>query len=360
MRRLLLLHIGVLTIAALVGCAKPLRLRPVTVQHINQLVAADEFGLALELLTDVPETHPQYARLQKRFGEVRKEAAAYEQTIVKTVRTKMDRGDWSGALDDVDQGLEKLPSSTVLKQDREEVLKRRDQQIDDLKTKILIAKGRWLAEGVPLRKELTRVASNNLILKWKLWRTRRVVEKTAEKLYECGERAKNDNNFELAKRCLTLAGRLTSSDTIQVAAKDLLQQIAKREEDVGQRERRMHQEDLRQYYNRLTGRVMQALDKGELQKARQILSKLSKMDSDNPKVHQLEQRLTETISATVNQMLEHASKLYRDEKIEEAKKTWKEVLQLDPSNEQAQAGVERATRVLENLRLLKKEETTSQ
>ena len=356
MRRLPLLHIGILTIVAMVGCTTNLALRPVTLQSINQLVAEEEFGQALELLNDVPETHPEYALLQKRLGEVRKRAAGYEQTIVKTMRTKMEQGDWSGALDHVNHGLEKLPSSAVLKQGREKVLKKRDQRIDDLKAEILIAKGRWLAEDVLLRKELTRVAPKKLTSKWELWRTGHAVEKTAEQLYECGERAKNDNNFELAKRCLALADRLDSSDTIRAAVRDLSQQIAKREEDV----RRTEDRKLQQDYNRLAGLVIQAMNEGELQKARQIASKLAKIDPDNPGFHQLQQRLNETISAAVNQMLEQASKLYREEKIEEAKKTWEGVLQLDPSNKQAQAGIERATRVLENLRLLKKHEAPSQ
>lgn len=360
MRRLLLLHIGILTTVAMVGCTTPLGLRSVTLQSINQLVAEEEFGHALELLNDVPETHPQYALLKKRLGEVRKGAADYEQTIAKTMRTKMEQGDWSGALDHVNHGLEKLPSSAVLRQGREEVLKKRDQHIDDLKAEILIAKARWLAEDVLLHKELTRVAPGNLMFKWELWRTRHAAGETAEELYECGERAKNNNNFELAERCLTLVDRLDPSDTIRAAVRDLRQQVAKREEAVRRTEHRAQQEKLQQDYNRLAGLVMQALDKGELQKARQIVSRLAKIDPDNPEVHRLQQRLDETISATVNQMLEHASKLYREEKIEEAEKTWKGVLQLDPSNKQAKAGIERATRVLENLRLLKKHEPPTQ
>lgn len=360
MRRLLLLHIGILTTVAMVGCTTPLGPRPVTLQSINQLVAGEEFGQALELLDDVPETHPEYTLLRKRLGEVRKGAAAYEQTIVKTMRTKMDQGDWSGALDHVNQGLEKLPSGAVLKQGREEVLKKRDRHIEDLKAEILIAKGRWLGEYVLLHKELTRVAPGNLMRTWELRRTRHAAEKTAEELYECGERAKNDNNFGLAERCLVLVDRLDPSDTIRAAVRDLRQQVAKREEAVRRTEHRAQQAKFQQDYNRLAGLVTQAMDKGELQKARQIVSRLAKVDPDNPEVHRLQQRLDETISATVNQMLEQASKLYREEKIEEAEKTWKGVLQLDPSNKQAQAGIERATRVLENLRLLKEHEPPNQ
>ena len=360
MRRLLLLHIGILATVAMVGCTTPLGLRSVTLQSINQLVAEEEFAQALELLNDVPETHPEYAVLRKRLGEVRKGAANYEQTIVKTMRAKMEQGDWSGALDHVNHGLEKLPSSAVLRQGRGEVLKKRNQQIDDLEAEILIAKGRWLATDVLLHKELTRVAPGNLMLKWELRRTRHAAEKTAEELYKCGERAKNDNNFELAERCLTPVDRLDPSDTIRAAVRDLRQQIAKREKDVRSTEHRAQREKLQQDYNRLAGLVMQAMDKGELQKARQIVSRLAKMDPDNPEVHRLQEHLNETISATVNQMLEQASKLYRDEKIEEAEKTWKGVLQLDPSNKQAQAGIERATRVLENLRLLRKHEPPTQ
>jgi tetratricopeptide (TPR) repeat protein len=358
MRRLLMLPIGMLTTVALVGCTALLGHRAVTLQNINLLIAEEEFGQALELLNDAPASHPQYALLQKRLGEVRKAATVYEQAIGRTLRTKMEQGDWSGALDHVNRGLEKLPSSAVLRQAREDVLKKRDQHIDDLKAEILITKGRWLAEDVRLHKELTRVAPGNLMLKWQLQRTRRAAENTAEKLYECGERARDHNNFELADRCLTLVDRLDPSDTMRAAVRDLRQHIAQREKDVRRTEHRAQREKLQQDYDRLAGLVMEAINNGELSKARQIVSGLAKIDPDNPDVHRLQEHVSETIAATVTRMLDQASKLYREEKIEEAEKTWKDVLQLDPSNKQAQAGIERATRVLENLRLLKKRESS--
>src|SRR3990172_3690273 len=309
MRRLFLLYIGMVTTVVIVGCATTLGVRSVTLQGVNELVAEQEFGQALERLKDIPETHPEYAFLHKKLGEVRKAAAGYEQTIVKAMRRKLEQGDWSGALDHVNHGLQKYPSSAVLKQGREEVLKRRDQRIDDLKAEILLAKGRWLAEDVLLRKELAR---------------------------------------------------LHPSDTIGAAVRDLSQQIAEREEEARRTKHRAQQEKPQQDYIRLVGLVTQAMNKGELQKAREIASKLAKMDPSNPEVEQPQQRLNEAIAATVNQMLEQASKLYREEKIEEAEKTWKGVLELDPSNKQAQIGMERAARVLESLRLLKKPEPPSQ
>ncbi len=356
MRRLVLLHIGVLTIATMVGCAKLLSIRPVTPERIDELVAAEEYGQALNLLNGVPETHPQYAVLHNKVGDVRKRAVDYEQSILDTVRTKMEQGDWTGALHDVNSGLDKFPSSVVLKQGREELLRKRAQRIHNLKTEILIAEGKWLAKEAPLREELARVVPKNLIVKWELWRTRNAVEKTAERLYKCGERATNDKNFEPAKRCLTLAERLDSSETMKAAVRELRQQIAEREEEAQRKEPTAHQGKLREDSNRLVELATQAIEKGQLQKARQIVAKLAEIDPDNPEVHQLEQRLDETVSAKVNKMLKRGSMLYRAEKVEEAKKIWEEVLQLDPSNKQAQAGVERAKRVLESLRLLREKE----
>ncbi len=360
MRHLFFLSVGMVTTVVIVGCTTTPGVRSVTLQGVNELVADQEFGQALELLKDIPETHPEHALLHKKLGEVRKAAAGYEQTVVKAMRRKLEQGDWSGALDHVNQGLQKYPSSAVLKHGREEVLKRQDQRIDELKTEILLAKGRWLAEDVLLRKELARVAPKNLMRKWELRRTLHAVEGTAEELYECAERAKNESHFELAKRCLTLAERLHPSETMRAAARDLSQQIAEREEEARRTKHRAQQEKPQQDYSRLVGLVTEAMNKGDLQKAREIASKLAKMDPSNPEVEQLQQLLNEAIAATVSQMLEQASKLYREEKIEEAEKAWKGVLELDPSNKQARIGMERAARVLESLRLLKKPEPPGQ
>ncbi|MFQ5802164.1 MAG: tetratricopeptide repeat protein [Candidatus Methylomirabilales bacterium] len=419
MRRHVLFHIGALAVAAMVGCAKPLTItfndRQVTPQQIDQLVAEEEYGEALDLFNQVPITHPQYALFQKKLADVKKRAAAYEKSVLKSMRAKMAKGDWSGALDEVDTGVDKLPSSVALKQGRQELLRKRAQRIDQLETEILITKGKWLAQDAPLRDQLAHVESQNLFDKWKRSSKKSEVEETAAELYECSERAMKENNLEQARKCLTLAERLNSSETMKAAVKERRQEIAKREKqaqrekhqqdfkgltrqakeamdkgqlqkarrnvaklakidpdnpEVLQLQRRLHslkkrahkekrqldKEKRQQDYERLAKQAQEAMEKGELQKAQQIVPKLAKIDPDNPEVHQLQQRLSESVSAKVNTMLKRGSMLYRKEKVAEAKKVWEEVLELDPSNKQAKAGVKRAERVLERLRVLEEKE----
>lgn len=414
MKRQVLFHIGALAIATMVGCAKPLTLsfndRQVTPQQIDQLVAEEEYGEALDLFNLVPITHPQYALFQKKLADVKKRAAAYEKTVLKNMRAKIKKGNWSGALDEVDTAIDKLPSSIALKQGREELLRKRAQRIDQLETEILITKGKWLAQDAPLHEQLSHVESQDVFDKWRTSRKKSEVEETAAELYECSERAMKDNNFEQARTCLTLAETLDVSEKMKAAAKERRQEIAKREKqarkekhqgdferlakqakqaiDKGQLRRsrrivsqlakidpdnpevrqlqqrlnslknkkRVRKEKRQQDYERLAKQAQEAMDKGELQKAQQIVPQLVKIDPDNPEVQKLQQQLSETVSAKVDTMLKRGSQLYRIEKIAEAKKVWEEVLELDPSNKQAQAGVKRAERVLERLRLLEEKE----
>ena len=414
MKRQVLLYIGALAIATMVGCAKPLTLsfndRQVTPQQIDQLVAQEEYGEALDLFNLVPITHPQYALFQKKLADVKKRAAAYEKTVLKNMRAKIKKGNWSGALDEVDTAIDKLPSSIALKQGREELLRKRAQRIDQLETEILITKGKWLAQDAPLHEQLSHVESQDVFDKWRTSRKKSEVEETAAELYECSERAMKDNNFEQARTCLTLAETLDASEKMKAAAKERRQEIAKREKQArkekhkgdferlatqakqamnkGQLRRsrrivsqlakidpdnpevqklqqrlnslknkkRVRKEKRQQDYERLAKQAQEAMDKGELQKAQQIVPELVKIDPDNPEVQKLQQQLSETVSAKVDTMLKRGSQLYRKEKIAEAKKVWEEVLELDPSNKQAQAGVKRAERVLERLRLLEEKE----
>ncbi len=414
MKRQVLFHIGALAIATMVGCAKPLTLsfndRQVTPQQIDQLVAQEEYGEALDLFNLVPITHPQYALFQKKLADVKKRAAAYEKTVLKNMRAKIKKGNWSGALDEVDTAIDKLPSSIALKQGREELLRKRAQRIDQLETEILITKGKWLAQDAPLHEQLSHVESQDVFDKWRTSRKKSEVEETAAELYECSERAMKDNNFEQARTCLTLAETLDASEKMRAAAKERRQEIAKREKqakkekhqgdferlakqakqaiDKGQLRRsqrivsqlakidpdnpevrqlqqrlnslknkkRVRKEKRQQDYERLAKQAQVAMDKGELQKAQQIVPQLVKIDPDNPEVQKLQQQLSETVSAKVDTMLKRGSQLYRIEKIAEAKKVWEEVLELDSSNKQAQAGVKRAERVLERLRLMEEKE----
>ena len=414
MRRQVLLHIGALAIATMVGCAKPLTItfndRQVTPQQIDQLVAEEEYGEALDLFNYVPITHPQYALFQKKLADVKKRAAAYEKTVLTNMRAQMEKGNWSGALDEVDTAIDKLPSSIALKQGREELFRKRAQRIDQLKTEILITKGKWLAQDAPLYEQLSHVESQDIFDKWKTSRKKSEVEETAAELYECSERAMKDNNFEQARTCLTLAETLDASEKMKAAAKERRQEIAKREKqarkekhqgdferlatqakqamDKGQLRRsrkivsqlakidpdnpevhqlqqrlnslknkkRVRKEKRQQDYERLAKQAQEAMEKGELQKAQQIVPQLVKIDPNNPEVQKLQQQLSETVSAKVDTMLKRGSQLYRIEKVAEAKKVWEEVLELDPSNKQARAGVKRAERVLERLRLLEEKE----
>ena len=414
MKRQVLLYIGALAIATMVGCAKPLTLsfndRQVTPQQIDQLVAQEEYGEALDLFNLVPITHPQYALFQKKLADVKKRAAAYEKTVLKNMRAKIKKGNWSGALDEVDTAIDKLPSSIALKQGREELLRKRAQRIDQLETEILITKGKWLAQDAPLHEQLSHVESQDVFDKWRTSRKKSEVEETAAELYECSERAMKDNNLEQARTCLTLAETLDASEKMKAAAKERRQEIAKREKQArkekhkgdferlatqakqamnkGQLRRsrrivsqlakidpdnpevqklqqrlnslknkkRVRKEKRQQDYERLAKQAQEAMDKGELRKAQQIVPELVKIDPDNPEVQKLQQQLSETVSAKVDTMLKRGSQLYRKEKIAEAKKVWEEVLELDPSNKQAQAGVKRAERVLERLRLLEEKE----
>ncbi len=404
MRRLVLLMIGVVAIT-MVGCTKTLHISfidksPVTPEHIDDLVAEEEYGEALELLNDMPETHPQYALLQKKRASVKRRAADYEKSVLQQMQTMIEKGEWSDALDAVNTGLDKLPSSAVLKQGREELLRKRAQRIDALERELLIAKGQWLIEDAPRREELARAASGNLISKWKLSRARSEVEETAEELYQCAQRATHDDQLDQARTCLSLAERLDPSDTMKAAIRELSQQITKREAEmqreerekltrqaqeamdkgqlrrgekmvsqlvkiapddpeVRELERRMkslkegaHNKKILRDYEQLAKQAKEAMEKGDLHTAQKIVPKLAKIDPDNPEVHQLQQRLDETVAETVNTMLVRGSRLYREEKIKEAKQVWEAVLELDPSNTQAREGVERAKRILKKLRVL--------
>lgn len=357
MRSLSSLLILLLVVANMVACATMVTPDRVTVQDIDHLVAVDEYGVALDVLQRVPETHPEYSALRKKLHDVEIDAANYETQILDHAQRKMEEGDWSGALRDVDLGLDKFPSSVALKEGREELLRKQALRIQELQTEMLIAEGKWLAEEAPLREELARVDPKNLGVRWKLRSTRRARERTARKLYDCGKQAINDGGFELAKECLTLAERLDPPPAIKEEVVQLRWEIARREEKAKLEIRRARAEKRRQEVRRLTRLAKQAMERGEFQTARQNLSELIGTDPANAEAQELSQQLNKTVSAKVAPMLERGTILYREGKIEEAKKVWVEVLELDPSHGEAQARVERANRVLEKLRRLKEQET---
>ncbi|MFQ5656600.1 MAG: hypothetical protein ACE5G5_03600 [Candidatus Methylomirabilales bacterium] len=360
MRRLSSLLIGLLVLANLVGCASMFPRGQVTVQSVDELVAAEEYGIALEMLQEVPKTHPEYRALRNKIRQVQARAATYERTTLNRARRKMEEGDWSGALREVDNALDKFPSSVALKKGRKELLRKQAERIRALQTQMLIAEGKWLAEEGPLREELARVAPDDLGARWRLWSTRKEREKTARKLYELGKDAMSGGSIELAKECLALAERLDPPPAIKEEVVQLRWEIARREERARLEKQRARAEERRQEFKRLTRLAKQAMERGEFQTARGILSELIERDPGNAEVRELYEQLNKTVSAKVGPMLERGTILYREGKIEEAKKIWIAVLELDPSHVEAQARVERANRVLEKLRRLKEKEALAE
>lgn len=360
MRPVASLFMACLALTHMVGCASMLTRERVTAQYVDQLVAVEEYGVALDILHGVPETHPQYAALHKKLQQVTARAANYERMMLNHAEEKREEGNWSDAFRVLDIGLDKFPSSVVLKRGWEELLRKQAQRMQELEAEILIAKGRWLAEEVPLREELARVAPKDLRATWKLWSIRNARHRTAQELFNCGKQAMSGDNLELAMNCLTLAERLDPSPIITWEVAKLRREIAEREEETQREIRRAEEEKLRQEARRLARLAEQAMERGEFQTAREILSELVEIDADNPEVRKLQQQLNKTVSTRVATMLERGTMLYREGKIEEAKEMWEEVLQLDPSHGQAQARVERANRILEKLRRLRERDAPTE
>lgn len=355
MKRLSLLACVLLVSLHIASCANTLILRGPTLQQVEHLVAAEEYEIALDLLRSTPKRHPDYQALRTKLREVETRAGEYERRILRNVHKHLKDGNWSDAFRHLYIGLARIPSSPTLQEAHDELLRSQARRIQELNTEILIVRGKWLSEEAPLREELSRVDLDSYIAKWDLRRTRNARKDASDRLLACGLRAISDKNFDLAKRCLTVASRLDQSEAVEHALTGLQGQRAKYEEKARRQRQRTQRKKFRRTSKGLIARVEVAMDQGNFALAREAMGMLMELDPRDPEVQRLHRQLNTAVSTRVATLLERGSVLYRAERIAKAKEIWEEALRLDPTNKQAQSYVERAKRVLEKLRELKEQ-----
>jgi tetratricopeptide (TPR) repeat protein len=158
-----------------------------------------------------------------------------------------------------------------------------------------------------------------------------------------------------AQHCLALSQALHDTPPVRTA----LEQLARRRQEQQRLEelakQRSREQDLRRRKARLHDQIQEAIAEGKWHKAQADLRRLMKLDPGNHGLTGLKKALDEAVAVRIRQLLDKGNALYRKGRIQEAKTAWEAVLALDPKQQQAQANVKRAERVLNKLRELKQQ-----
>lgn len=323
-------------------------------------IDSKQYGHALDTLSSVDPTDPQYQQAAEKRKEVEALAARYEQEVRRKTRADLDKGKWAQALDSYDEALNRLPKSAVIKDGLAQLHQEQEEELDRLELERLIAQGEWLKETLPTYQQIARVDPRNRNASQRLEKKRSEAEEVASELALYGNKALANDNLEIADRTLGLAAALSDAPAIGESLKKLRQQQSQvnAKARAEQEKRRQRSEAARQSKNRLINEQLKKYRTAFVQKdfisARKHLKALQKADPGNPKWKELTTVLEQATKEEVERLFDNGVSAYSRGHFEQAATLWRKVLTINPEHKQAQENLERAERVLDKLNELKK------
>lgn len=358
---------AVLSLALLAGCSTfPYPFAPSDAQ-IQGWVDQEQYSRALRALERRPPGEPT----QRLLAEVQTQAEAYDHQMAVEVRRLQERGDWQAAVALLNEGLMHYREADQLAAAGKALRRAQARRLELLRADLLAAKGEWLAASIPLYKAMVATDPEDSESAWEAERLDKASKETAQELTKLGLQALSRHELDRADRYLSLSQRLEPSDRAARAQERLAglrAQQKQRQHEADERSRQQRAEELRQQREEqhvrrvraLTEEAQVALRSADLPRAREVLSRLRDLDAGAPQLSRLEQTLDRALEARMSKLVDQGNQYYADGKIARAKQVWEQALELDPANEALRGRVQRAERVLDNLRDIQRRSADTQ
>lgn len=349
---------GAFLLLQLTACASLHALRPDITEQVDEWVVEHEYARAIATIEAVSPKREHYQQLQARLPEIRRRAERYESELVQEALRLATEQHWQEALDVIDLGLERVPDGERLQATRDQVLSERDDYLATLNTRLLINHAEQLIRDIPVRNEIAEIVPRDHTARSARDDAQRDAATVAEKLLACGRRAREQSENYLALRCLRLSVELAPSDDARAALAEVESTARRREGAVQAKRRQRLAKEKEAQRDALISAYKIAFAKGDLTSARRDLEAAAALAPADREILSLESELTLAIDEQVQEGIERGRRRYILGDIQGALETWTPLLELDPGNKKLQEHIDRAQRVLRNLKELEEREPT--
>jgi Flp pilus assembly protein TadD len=332
---------------------------------IDRLLAAEEYGRALDLIDAIPERDPKYQQYHYRRQQILDLAARYEtDTFAEAAQLQID-GDWERALAVYRNGLDKYPDSILLQDGLRYLRDAQARRADEIARELMINRGQYLVEALPKQRKLSEVYPESRQARRLLESLEREALEVGAALGERGGAALKAGDLELARRTLPLAAELNSSPQIEARYQGLkaletaarTQQRTERQKAQVDKQREQVQAR-RQRTRELYAAYEQAELNQDLVQARDALREIVRIEGESSRAVALLDNLEERISVRVEDLNAQGGTAYSRGQFEDAVVFWERALELEPANEEVQSNLRRAERVLAKLKELREKQST--
>ena len=346
---------GLLTFLA--GCQhlSDIRMEPDRPGDLGTLMLEQEYGRAQQLLVQYPllDTPDTRTELNERIS-------AYETVILSDVETRKSNDDLYGATEFLVVALRKLPASVRLNEYKSRLDAERAERLRENERRELLADAEYYVAQQEIYEEHLNLDAPSLAQRLKNSYSQHQAPELAAKLLTCGEECLQEDDMELADKCLNYARLINNTPEVLAALSQLESwRAAQRQSDekktrvIQVKEEKRLARKHRDKTQEVLEKTEQALDSNNLPAAYRIFRQLPKGRNESSKVEALRTRLNNAIQSKVREMTSEGDRQYRADHVVRAIHSWEGALELDPDNPELTERLERARKVLARLEELK-------
>jgi hypothetical protein len=344
-------------LAFLAGCQhlSTLRLEPDRPGDLGMLMENQEFGRADQLLIQYPylDTPETRMKLNERIG-------AYETAILSDARTMASDNDLYHANELLVVALRKLPDSSRLNEYKSRLDAERAERLRENERRELLTDAEYFVAQQDVYEERLNLDTPSLVQRMKNSYSQQQANDLASRLLACGEETLQENDQEMADKCLHYSLAIKDTPEVRTALSQLESlRAAQRQSDekktrvIQVKEEKRLARKHRDRTEEVLEKTEQALDNNDLPAAYRAFRELPKGGSESAKVVAVRTRLNNAIRSRVRAMTSEGDRQYRADNVVRAIHSWDGALELDPDNPELTERLERARKVLARLEELK-------
>jgi tetratricopeptide (TPR) repeat protein len=332
----------VLMVFAASGCTYVQNSSSTSLVKIEQLIEQKRYGQAQAILSQIPETEPDYSVVVDLQKRARTQASAYEKLTLKEGKELERRREWHLAMQRYQLGLKNLLHSAKISAAQEALQNKIDTRVAEVEFDLLMARGEWLIRQLSYQTQLSRLLPEHWLAGFRQDGVKRDARHVAEELGSFGRRAMEQDNFSLADQIFQLSLQLHPDAEIEATRKAL-----------GTRKRQAVAKDEKDTRKGLSNSLQRAMTEERLGEASRLANQIEAQGKLNDQELEIIQKLGQIIHQQVNENIELGVAHYSQGNYLHAISAWQEVLALEPNNSEATAHIARAERVLKKLERLR-------
>ncbi|MBL4762500.1 MAG: hypothetical protein JKY93_07370 [Gammaproteobacteria bacterium] len=314
-------------------------------RDVERFLNSNQYAKATRLINRVQRNHPDYRMLQIVKKQIAVKKKKYESAAFNKSQVLIKKGAWKAALSLLETARKNVGKSHVLNRAYKRAHKKQQRLTDILLRDHSFNRAKWLIEELQVMTDVVRINPWNFSFKLKLDGLEKQARTQAGQLHVLAKAALKQNELSVAKRALNYA--LTLRPNTKSYLKTNQRILYKMKYGVGSTER------IRQLQNR----YKTALKNRSLVIARSALLSILGIDPGNKKAQRELRKVNALIKVEVKQLLSRAAAAYSHGKFKQAVTIWQKAELLDPDNQEIKDHLERASRVLKNLKSIRKKQT---